>query len=133
MAWFLLQIDMYITLIIFDGISRFFFQLSPSASTITTENVVFTVCWSTYDFSCFWHRIAVTSCHLPVLYSGHPLDVMYFLILLLQRSSQLNLSKQYQPPRNNQRYLLRCSNTEYCWNTTFTTVGHSIGLNWPTF
>lgn len=91
-----------------------FFQLSPSASTITTENIVFTVWRSTYDCSCFRHRMAVTSCHLPVLYSGHPLDVMYFLILLLQRSSQLNLSKQYQPPRNNQRYLLRCSNPEYC-------------------
>lgn len=32
---------MYITLMIFDGFSRFFFQLSPSASTITTENIVF--------------------------------------------------------------------------------------------
>lgn len=112
--FFLLQIDMYITLMKLDGISRIFFQLSPSTSTITTENIVFTVWRSTYDCSCFRHRIAVTSCHLPVLYSGHPLDVMYFLILLLQRSSQLNLSKQYQPPRNNQRYLLICSNPEYC-------------------
>lgn len=88
----------------------FFFQLSPSASTITTENIVFTVWRSTYGCSCFWHRIAVTSCHLPVLYSGHPLDVMYFLILLLQRSSQLNLSKQYQPPRNNIWYFVVIQN-----------------------
>lgn len=97
-------------LMIFYGILDFFFQLSPVASTITTENIVFTVWRSTYDCSCFWHRIAVTSCHLPVLYSGHPLDVMYFLILLLQRSSQLNLSKQYQPPRNNICYFVVIQN-----------------------
>lgn len=78
-----------------------FFLISPSIPTITTEKAVFNMRRSTYDFWRFCYRIAVTSCHLPVLYSGHPLDVIYFLILLLQRSSQLNLSKQYQPPKNN--------------------------------